>query len=75
MFTFVKIPSLNFKIFLEMKGESLDKLCDDNWVQDLAFMVDIAGHLNDLNLKLQGKRQVVVSLYSYITVTYYLLYG
>ena len=49
-----------------MKGESPDKLCDDNWVQDLAFMVDITWHLNDLNLKLQGKRQVVVSLYDSI---------
>ncbi|PNF30094.1 hypothetical protein B7P43_G03134 [Cryptotermes secundus] len=54
------------KSFLEMKGESPDKLCDDNWVQDLAFMVDITWHLNDLNLKLQGKRQLVVSLYDSI---------
>ena len=38
-----------------MKAESHDKLCDDNWVQDLAYMVDITWHLIDLNLKLQGK--------------------
>ncbi|PNF32970.1 hypothetical protein B7P43_G16671, partial [Cryptotermes secundus] len=36
------------KIFLEMKGESPDKLYDDNWVQDLAIMVNITWHLNDL---------------------------
>lgn len=40
------------KIFLEMKGESPNELCDGNWVQDLAFMVDITWNLNDLNLKL-----------------------
>ncbi|PNF29810.1 hypothetical protein B7P43_G10575 [Cryptotermes secundus] len=51
---------------LREEGESPDKLCDDNWVQDLAFMVDITWHLNDLNLKLQGKRQLVVSLYDSI---------
>ncbi|PNF38763.1 hypothetical protein B7P43_G14030, partial [Cryptotermes secundus] len=47
-------------------GESPDKLCDDNWVQDLAFMVDIICHLNYLNVKLQGKRELVVSLYDSI---------
>jgi hypothetical protein len=49
-----------------MKGELPNKLCDDNWVQDFACMVNITCHLNDLNLKLQGKRQVVVSLYDSI---------
>jgi hypothetical protein len=29
-------------------------------------MIDITGHLNDLNVKLQGKEQVVASLYDAI---------
>ncbi|KAJ8884600.1 hypothetical protein PR048_016457 [Dryococelus australis] len=45
-----------------MKGEFVDQLCDDSWLQDLVFMVDMAGHLNDLNLKLQGKYQLVISM-------------
>jgi hypothetical protein len=55
-----------FRVFLETKGHSQEKLDDNDWLQDLAFMVDIAGHLSDLNLKLQGKQQVVTSLYDAI---------
>ncbi|KAJ8889169.1 hypothetical protein PR048_008663 [Dryococelus australis] len=54
------------KLFLEVKDESVGQLCDDNWLQDLAFMVDMKGYLNYLNLKLQGKYQVVISMYDYI---------
>jgi hypothetical protein len=32
----------------------------------LTFTVDISGHLNDLNLKLQGKQELVTSLYDAI---------
>ncbi|KAJ8875997.1 hypothetical protein PR048_023905 [Dryococelus australis] len=56
------------RLFLEMKGESVDQLCDDNWLQDLAFMVDMTGHLNDLNLMLQGKDQLVILMYDHIKV-------
>ncbi|KAJ8874251.1 hypothetical protein PR048_025094 [Dryococelus australis] len=49
-----------------MKVESVDQLCDDNWLQDLAFMVAITGHLNDLSLKMQGKDQLVISMYDRI---------
>ncbi|KAJ8889111.1 hypothetical protein PR048_008605 [Dryococelus australis] len=54
------------RLFLEIKCESVYQLCDDNWLQDLAFMVDMAGHLNDLNLRLQGKDQLVISMYDHI---------
>ena len=30
---------------------------------DLAFLTDICGHLNDLNLKLQGKSQLITILH------------
>ena len=49
-------------MFLETKDQSPEKVDDNNWLQDLAFKVDITGHLNDLNSKLKGKQQVITSL-------------
>lgn len=40
---------------------------DSKWLCDLAFLTDICGHLNDLNLKLQGKSQFITKLYSDIS--------
>ena len=47
--------------FLEKKDELAEEralLCNENWLLDLAFLVDITSHLNYLNLKLQGKDQL-----------------
>jgi len=30
-------------------------LCDNNWLTDLEFLLNVTGHLNHLNIKLQGK--------------------
>ena len=46
-----------------MKGRSTDELKDESWLQDLTFDVDITAHLNDLNLKLQGKNKLITALY------------
>ena len=35
--------------------DQFPKLSDDNWLIQLAFVVDITFHLNNLNLQLQGK--------------------
>ena len=43
------------KIFLEIKNKSIEELKNINWLQDLAFVTDITGYLNELNLKLQGR--------------------
>lgn len=51
--------------FLEEKNELLEEralLCDNNWLFDLAFLVDVTSHLNYLNLKLQGKSKLFPSL-------------
>ena len=50
-----------------MKGRSTDELKDESWPQDLAFAVDIITHLNDLNLKLQGKNKLITAFYDDVT--------
>ena len=47
--------------FFEEKYELHEEralLCDSNGSFDLAFFVDVTSHINDLNLKLQGKRKL-----------------
>jgi putative ubiquitin-RnfH superfamily antitoxin RatB of RatAB toxin-antitoxin module len=51
------------KMFLKEKNQPVDYLEDSKWICDLAFLTDICGHLNDLNLKLQGKSQLITTLH------------
>jgi hypothetical protein len=39
--------------FIDIKGNTIDQVKDDELVCDLAFLVDVTGYLNELNLKLQ----------------------
>ncbi len=50
------------KLFMDMKGEPIPELDQDQWMCDLAFLVDITSHLNKLNLKLQGPDKMITSL-------------
>ncbi|XP_014776676.1 general transcription factor II-I repeat domain-containing protein 2-like [Octopus bimaculoides] len=50
--------------FLERNGKFVPELKNDNWICDLAFLVDITTHLNDLNLKLQKQNQLIHEMYS-----------
>ena len=36
-------------------------LCDNNWLFDLAFLVNATNHLNHLNMKLQGAKNNMFS--------------
>lgn len=51
--------------FLSSKNYECEILQDNQWIKDLAFSVDITNHLNQLNLKLQGKH-LVTNLYDNI---------
>uniref|UniRef100_A0AAR2LR24 DUF4371 domain-containing protein n=1 Tax=Pygocentrus nattereri TaxID=42514 RepID=A0AAR2LR24_PYGNA len=52
--------------FLELleKGDDFPELSDTDWLCDLAFAVDILTHMNELNMKLQGKDQFVHEMYT-----------
>ena len=52
--------------FLEQKNINAAEFRDQKWVCNLAFLVDVTSHLNKLNLKLQGKQQLIHKMWSYI---------
>lgn len=52
--------------FIKAKGREVSELTNSLWLNDLSFLVDITRHLNCLNGKLQGKNQLVHSLYAHI---------
>ena len=43
-------------------SEERKYLLDDEWLNDLAFLVDITSHLNDLNVKLQGSSKLFTNM-------------
>ncbi|UYV66294.1 GTF2IRD2 [Cordylochernes scorpioides] len=48
--------------FLITKNQDITLFSDQVWLQDFSFMVDITKHLSDLNLKLQGKDQIIANM-------------
>jgi hypothetical protein len=40
---------------MEMEGKSIERLNDEGWITYIAYPVQVAGHLNNLNEVLQGK--------------------
>lgn len=53
--------------FLTAKGQPTRFLKEESFKRDLAFLVDITGHLNDLNKKLMGKNQMINHLANAVT--------
>ncbi|XP_025412099.1 general transcription factor II-I repeat domain-containing protein 2A-like [Sipha flava] len=43
-------------------SEIVPELTKNDWIKDLAFLVDITAHLNMLNLQLQGKNKVITNI-------------
>src|SRR6218665_1242606 len=53
----------HIKEFLKEKKQNFPELSSATWLLDMAFLSDITGHLNTLNLKLQGSH-FITELYS-----------
>ena len=51
------------EIFMKSKGKPVQEFQSIEWMRDFAFLVNITGHLNQLNTRLQGKDQLVHNLY------------
>ncbi|KAJ8393337.1 hypothetical protein AAFF_G00062380 [Aldrovandia affinis] len=48
--------------FMESKQKAISELEDEKWLSDLAFMCDVTEHLNVLNVKLQGRKQLITEM-------------
>jgi len=55
-----------FKAFVKSKGKFVSKLEDEKWLKDLAFLVDLTAHLNELNMCLWGENQHIYSEFQII---------
>ena len=51
---------------MEKKGKPVLEFQSTEWMQDLAFMVDVTEHLNNLIKMLQGRNKVVTQYYDSI---------
>ncbi|KAJ4426231.1 hypothetical protein ANN_27042 [Periplaneta americana] len=50
--------------FMREQGMEIKELSDKTWICDLAYLCDICEHLNNLNVRLQGRQKNVVAMYS-----------
>jgi hypothetical protein len=49
---------------MEKKGRNIEELNAEGWITNLAFLVDVTGHLNNLNKELQGKDKLITDMYN-----------
>ena len=50
------------RTFLEMKNVEHPELTNTDWLQKFYYLVDMAEHLNQLNVKMQGIGNTILSL-------------
>ena len=55
-----------FKSFTVSKNKFVLELDDENWLTDLAFLVDLTTHLSELNMCLQGENQLIKTMFQTI---------
>ncbi|KAG8230021.1 hypothetical protein J437_LFUL008462 [Ladona fulva] len=51
------------KCFMDLKGKIVLKFESENWMADLAFLVDTTAHLNKLNMRFQGENQLIIDIF------------
>ncbi|XP_067950552.1 general transcription factor II-I repeat domain-containing protein 2-like [Watersipora subatra] len=49
---------------LQRKADEFPELSNKSWLCDFAFVADVFSHMNELNMKLQGKDQFVQDMYT-----------
>ena len=50
-------------LFMSAQYKPVPQLQEKTWICDLAFLADLTGHLNDLNISLQGKGLIITDMY------------
>lgn len=53
-------------LFMNDKQRSVPELKNDEWLLDLCFLVDIVEKLNQLNISLQGKNNLIIDTFNHI---------
>ncbi|XP_038202257.1 general transcription factor II-I repeat domain-containing protein 2 isoform X4 [Arvicola amphibius] len=53
-------------LFMSSRGKPVPQLSSQDWILDLAFLVDMTTHLNTLDASLQGHSQMVTQMYDFI---------
>ena len=51
---------------MALKHTDISELGDSKFISDLAFLCDLTSHLNNLNIHLQGRYQVITTMFDAI---------
>ena len=57
----------NILPFMVLKDKFMPELDAENWPTNLAFLVDLTAHLNELNMWLQGENQLINTMFQTIS--------
>ena len=52
--------------FLKNKNMNASEFCNHEWAFNLAFLVDLSSQMNNLNLQLKEKFQLIYEMWSYV---------
>ena len=56
-----------YQVVCVIKKQIVPELDNENWLTDLAFLVDLTAHLNELNMCLQGENQHTNTMFQTVT--------
>ena len=51
---------------MKMKNKAIPLLDDPTFQCSLAFLKDTSDHLKELNVKLQGRKQIITQMYDHV---------